>query len=218
VYRLLGGKNYQPKSLSGSYSFSYEAPYAVTPLTYNRAEDTSDTRVSYGRGTSEWCANCHEAMHSVFGSGFVHAAGVNIGSTIAAQYNSYKKSGDLTGNVATAYTSLVPFQLDNTSDIPTLRNATTSTAGPASNDRVTCLTCHRAHASCWDSISRWNNMSTFLTVAGDYPGTDVSGKGAIGEFAQGRTKAETQAGLYGRPVSVFATYQRSLCNKCHAKD
>jgi len=217
VYRLLGGKNYQPKSLSGSYAFSYDPFYAVSPIDYNRSESTSDSRVSYGKGVSLWCANCHEIMHTMFG-GYEHPVDQALASTIQANYNAYVKSGDFTGNIATAYTSLVPFQLDNQSDLTQLKNATTSTAGAASSDRVMCLSCHRAHASGWDSISRWNNSSTFLTVAGDYPGTDASGKGANGEFAQGRTKAEVQAAFYGRPANVFATYQRSLCNKCHLKD
>jgi hypothetical protein len=30
--------------------------------------------------------------------------------------------------------------------------------------------------------------------------------------------AETNAAYYDRPVTKFATYQRVLCNKCHAKD
>ncbi len=113
---------------------------------------------------------------------------------------------------------MVPFQIDNGTDLTQLRNLTTSKAGPQASDRVMCLSCHRAHASGWDSISRWNNKSTFLTVAGDYPGIDAGGNGAYGEYANGRTKAETQATFYGRPASIYATYQRSLCNKCHPKD
>jgi hypothetical protein len=62
-----------------------------------------------------------------------------------------------------------------------------------SDQSSTCLNCHAAHASGWDSISRWRNNSTFLTVAGDYPGSDAAGNGAYGEYANGRTKAETQA-------------------------
>jgi hypothetical protein len=60
--------------------------------------------------------------------------------------------------------------------------------------------------------------STFLTVAGAYPGTDAPGPGSNADYAQGRTQAEIQATFYGRPASVYATYQRSLCNKCHVKD
>jgi hypothetical protein len=38
------------------------------------------------------------------------------------------------------------------------------------------------------------------------------------QFARGRLGAETQAAYYDRPVAKFASYQRVLCNKCHAKD
>lgn len=217
VFRLLGGKNYQPKSLSGSYSFTYDPPFAVSPTDYNRSESSSDVRVSYGKGVSLWCANCHELAHPTFG-GYEHPVDQALASTVQATYNTYVKSGDLTGNIATAYTSLVPFQIDNSTDLTQLKNLLTSKAGPQTSDRVMCLSCHRAHASGWDSISRWNNRSTFLTIAGDYPGIDAAGNGAYGEYANGRTKAETQATFYGRPASRYATYQRSLCNKCHAKD
>jgi hypothetical protein len=219
VYRLLGGKSYQPKSLSGSYAFTYDPFFAVTPTDYNRSESAADVRVSYGKGVSLWCANCHELAHSLFG-GYEHPVDQALGSVgnISQNYNAYVKSGDLTGNIATAYTSLVPFQIDNSFDLTQLKNLVTSKAGPQTSDRVMCLSCHRAHASGWDSISRWNNKSTFLTVGGDYPGIDAAGNGAYGEYANGKTKAETQATFYGRPASMFATYQRSLCNKCHPKD
>jgi hypothetical protein len=218
AYRLLAGKNYQPKSLSGSYAFTFDSFIAVAPTVYNRSESSSDVRVAYGNNVSLWCANCHLQAHPTFG-GYEHPSdqALDSGPTFT-NYNAYVKTGDLTGNQATAYTSLVPFQMDQTTDIPTLMKAITSTAGPSSPDKVMCLSCHRAHASGWDSISRWNNKSTFLTVAGNYPGIDASGNGSYGEYANGRTMAEIQATFYGRPATVYATYQRSLCNKCHAKD
>ena len=77
----------------------------------------------------------------------------------------------------------------------------------------------RAHASGWDQAARWNNGYEMLVVNSQYPGTDATDPGAnSARAAQGRTQAETQAAYYGRPVTAFATYQRSLCNKCHAKD
>ena len=38
------------------------------------------------------------------------------------------------------------------------------------------------------------------------------------QVRRGRLAVETQAAYYDRPVTAFATYQRVLCNKCHAKD
>jgi hypothetical protein len=49
-----------------------------------------------------------------------------------------------------------------------------------------------------------------------YPGTDSTP--TVPQFARGRVAAETQAAYYDRPVTAFASYQRVLCNKCHAKD
>ena len=62
VYRILGGKGYQPKSLTGSFSFANDPMTAVVNSTYNRLETTGQTHVAYGQGSSEWCANCHGAM------------------------------------------------------------------------------------------------------------------------------------------------------------
>jgi hypothetical protein len=217
VYRLLGGKGYYPKSVGNADAFGYEAFIAVAPTDYNRSEAASDTRVAYGKDVSLWCANCHEQIHSAFSGG--HPSGQTLGPAGYDQnYNVYVKTGSLTGNSSTAFTSMVPFQTDNTTNLTTLKNATTSKAGPVYNDKVMCLTCHRAHASGWDSGTRWNVNSTFLTVAGAYPGTDAPGPGSNADYAQGRTQAEIQATFYGRPASVYATYQRSLCNKCHVKD
>ncbi|BEH09551.1 cytochrome c [Geobacter sulfurreducens subsp. ethanolicus] len=217
VYRLLGGAGYKPKSLSGGDAFMFAAPYAVAPNSYNRSEATSDTRVAYGRSMSLWCANCHGQMHTTFGT-LVHPADQNLGPFVAQIYNSYKKSGNLTGVVDTAFTSLVPFQSDNTHDLNALKAQTTSTAGPISTDRVMCLSCHRAHASGFDSMMRYGLGNEFMTVA-DASGNPVWPDPVTNAAqAQGRTVAETQQAYYGRPPTNFAPFQRVLCNKCHAKD
>jgi len=213
VFRLLGGLGYKPKSApADAPSFNYQAFFAVAPQDYNRSEAASDTRVAYGKGTSLWCANCHFEIHSMFG-GYEHATDVVMISEIRNNYNSYRKSGDLTGVPATAYTSLVPFQMDGTTDLTTLANAVSSTAGPASADRVTCFSCHRPHASGWDSIGRWNFKTTFIVYDGLWPGAS-----SPPDYAQGRSAGETRQAYFDRPPDRFATYQRSLCNKCHAKD
>ncbi len=231
VYRLLAGKNYQPKSLSGSFLFENDPPVAMAPATYNQLEDTAGhvVRVAYGNGMSLWCANCHGgstgAFHSsAYPGNLRHPTDMKFTSVEVANYNAYVKSGDLTGgNGATAYNSLVPFEEGAATRAALIANGNadstgTKTAGADSNSKVTCISCHRAHASAWDSATRWNVRATFVTMGGAYPGTNASGAGAYGENAQGRTQGETQGGYYGRSASVFATYQRSLCNKCHAKD
>ncbi len=224
VYRLLAGRGYQPGSVSGDFAFVEDPPYAVTPEDYNRKEDIADTRVAYGKGMSEWCENCHKNLHNEgMTSGLRHPAGsgARFSMEVAKNYNAYVRSGDLTGSVSTSYTSLVPFE-EGTSDRSILashaRSDGTYRNGVDNDCNVMCLTCHRAHASGWDHITRWNAQSEFLTVAGIYPGIDATGTNLAAVNSAGRTQAEIQATFYGRPANFFATYQRSLCNKCHSTD
>jgi hypothetical protein len=167
---------------------------------------------------SLFCANCHALMHSTFG-GIVHAADQNLGTYIAPIYNSYKMSGDVTNTDTTiSYNTLVPFSRDNIYSLATLSNWVNKANGPLSTDRIQCISCHRAHASGFDSMTRYGLGSTFMTVA-DTNGDPVWPDPVLHPVeAQGRTQAETQAAYYGRPATVFAAFQRVLCNKCHAKD
>jgi hypothetical protein len=141
-----------------------------------------------------------------------------LNTTVAGIYNTYITSGNLNGSHLAAYSSLVPFQSEDVTDIQQLLATTTSASGPTPNDKMTCLTCHRVHASGWDSITRWNMRGEFLTIGGSYPGIDSSSKGSTGEISTGKTSAEYKKALYDRDASKFASYQRSLCNKCHARD
>jgi hypothetical protein len=220
AYRLLGGIGYQPKSLSGSYAFAHGNPIiAVTPVDYNalEVEGINQVIVAYGRSVSLWCANCHAQMHTTFGT-IVHAADQPLGADVSLIYNKYKKSGDVTGNGTNAYFSLVPIQRDNWNTIATVRTYVGNTNSVLSSDRVMCLSCHRAHASGFDSMMRFGLGNEFITVA-DSAGTALWPDPVTNPAqAQGRTIAETQASYYGRPANVFAPHQRVLCNKCHAKD
>ncbi len=223
VYRLLAGKAYQPKYISGSYAFTADPPAAVCPVFYNREESSTDTRVAYGIGMSEWCQNCHSDMSKGPSTVMRHPAGNlrKFSNKIISNYNSYVASGNLGGNAVNSYTSMIPFEL-GTSDYNILKITANSDGldrnGPDTgkgNPNVMCLTCHRAHASGWDSMTRWNMKSQFLVYKGLYPGVDNN---SPIEFAQGRTSAEVQKTFYGRSVNTFSSYQRSLCNKCHTKD
>ena len=241
VYRLLGSAAYTQMSVTGMTAFASNPPVAVAPATYNRTESTTDTRVAYGTGMSEWCANCHVSIHNdnvnAANTALIHPSGSAAllsatandlagnanGTTIAAIYNAYKSSGDLTGAQATSYTSLVPYE-EGIKDLATLAshavNDGSITTGPSTGkENVMCLSCHRAHASGWSSMTRWNNKAEFLTLAGVYPGidaTDPEAKG--GQYNLGMTQAQVTAAMYDRPATKFAYAQRSLCNKCHAKD
>ena len=220
VYRLLGGKGYVTSFYDGA-PFTADPPAAVSPEEYNRTEDGSDTRVAYGKGMSEWCANCHPTLLGGSGGKKTHPAGSNVKFTavVATNYNAYVASGNLTGNSATSYSSMVPFEM-GTADYAQLKVATASsggrTAGPNTSSNVMCLSCHRAHASGWDHAMRWNTKSGFLVFNGGYPGVDDMT--VPSRLSQGRTRLETLKTFYDRPASAYATYQRSLCNKCHALD
>jgi len=220
VYRLLGGKGHVT-SLHDGAPFTADPPAAVSPEDYNRPEDRSDTRVAYGKGMSEWCANCHPVLLGGSGGKKTHPAGNNVKFTaiVAANYNAYVASGNLTGNSATSYSSMIPFEM-GTADYARLKSTAGSsggqTAGPDASANVMCLSCHRAHASGWDHATRWNMKTGFLVINGEYPGVDDMT--VPPRISQGRTRAETRKTFYERPASRYASYQRSLCNKCHAKD
>ncbi len=222
VYRMLGGKNYQPKYLSG-FTFINDPPAAVAPDTYNRAESSTQTRVAYGSGMSEWCVNCHSAMetgHAIVSSGtstVPHPVGslAKLGSTMSTNYNMYVKTGVLTGIVNTSFLSLVPFE-EGTSDYPTLkahaRSDDSYLYGPDSaSSQVMCLTCHRAHASGWDYATRWNTNTNYIVYNGFYSQDSQ----AYQPYGQGRTEPEAQKAYYDMRASRFALNQDTLCHKCH---
>jgi hypothetical protein len=220
VYRLLAGAGYTKDGVTFPGN-----PAAKVPSSYNRTEATTQTRTAYGLATTgghatwgNWCGTCHPDMHS--SGNYVHPVDEDLDSDIALIYNSYKKTGDMTGTIADSFTSLVPFVTGsgNYADLAALAvNNNTQLGGPASTgDQVSCLSCHRAHASGWEYALRWNMEGEFMTYNGQYPGTDTTP--TVPQFARGRLGAETQAAYYDRPVTTFATYQRVLCNKCHAKD
>jgi hypothetical protein len=242
VYRLLAGANYSQMSYSNTTPFTANPPTAIAPSTYNRTEAVTDTRVAYGAGMSEWCANCHKAIHNDVvhgttpttlihpaGNGAVLSATANdlvgnaAGTTIAALYNAYKKSGDLTGTQASSYDSLVPYE-EGTTDRVTLsghaKNDGSVTTGPSTGaENVMCLSCHRAHASGFSSMTRWSNVAELIAVDGEWPGTGaVSANAADAKWHYGMTQAQYKAAMYDKPASRYAYAQRSLCNKCHAKD
>lgn len=221
AYRILGGIGYVPKSYVGGPAFTQNPMIAAVNSSYNRTENATSTRVAYGKRSSEWCANCHNAMHSGVSTvpgALVHPTGETLGSEIAGNYNAYKKSGDLTGSSTNSYTSLVPFQNDNYDSNNTLSSFRSSIVGPGSSDRVVCQSCHRSHASAFNSMLRWSYGNEFMTVADSAGAAAYPDPTANPAQAQGKTTAETQRAYYERPASTFAPYQRVLCNKCHAKD
>ena len=220
VYRMLGGKGYQPRSLTGNYAFVNDPPDAVAPDQYNRTESSTQTRIAYGVGMSEWCRNCHPNMHTAAAPGhtnLLHAAGnaAKLGSEMARTYNSYIKTGDLSGTADLSYLSLVPYE-EGTRDYSVLKahaqSDNTFLAGPDGiAAQVTCLSCHRAHASGWDGMTRWNTKTDYIVFNGLYA---QEGE-AYQPYGQGRTETEATRAYYDFPAAKFGVNQDMLCNKCH---
>ena len=133
-------------------------------------------------------------------------------------YNSYVSSGDRTGKTGSSYTSLVPFE-SGTTDYQTLKALANSdgsvNSGATGSANVMCLSCHRAHASAWDYLARWNLRGEMIMYDGKFPGSDNDAPASV---SQGRTTDDTRKGLYDRLPGSFGAYQRGLCSKCHAKD
>lgn len=223
VYRMLGGRAYQPKSLTGNFAFLNDPPIAVAPPDYNRAEALSQTRVAYGSGMSEWCQNCHTTMHTIASSSTsstpqLHPVGsaARLGFTDSSYYNTYIKTGDLSGSAATSFLSLVPFEEGTTNyDVLKMHAKSDNTylGGPDStNAQVMCLSCHRAHASGWDSAMRWNTKTDLIVSNGFYAQEGQT----FQPYGQGRTEIEAQMANYELKVNRFAVNQDTLCHKCHA--
>ena len=224
VYRLLGAAGY---GQNGTGIVFQGVPAAKVNSTYNRTEASTQTRVAYGNKTSQghvswgkWCATCHEEMHSE--ENYVHPVDESLGSEVALNYNQYVKTGDMTGSKANSFSSLVPF-VENESDYAKLALHAVNSGnqeGPTSSDRVSCLSCHRAHASGMMYGLRYDIEYEFMTKGGMYISKEnplVTGSRAPVQ-RRGRTENEWKASYYDRPATAFATYQRVLCNKCHQKD
>ena len=200
-YRLLGGIGYSGGSQSSGVTFKHPAPGAAADSQNWTESDSNHT--AYASGMSEWCSNCHPDFLSGKSK---HPAGNNatLTSTIIFNYNSYMKTGDITGTQANAYLALVPFEL-GTVDIWSLDPS--STSGPNYGANVMCLTCHRAHASAFQDSGRWDFGTTFIADSHPKPGDG----GAAGN--DGRNS------YYGRDmVSEFGLHQKQFCNKCHLLD
>jgi hypothetical protein len=228
VYRILGGVGYQPKSLTGNFAFTAPAPDAVVPSTYNRLESSGQTHVAYGKGMSEWCANCHTSMlENGFTSGMkglVHPAGnsAKLTAAIAANYNAYVSSGKMTNTDPTkAYSTLVPFELgtnDYTVLAPLAVNTDTKDQSAGVSSNVACVSCHRAHASAFESATRTYLGNEFITVSDSTGAAAYDGSTTEGKINTGYTVAEQTQAYGGRAAAWFGPYSRNQCNKCHAKD
>jgi hypothetical protein len=203
-FRLLYGSGAGPVYAGGRYSFGEDAPLAKgnsrRTLKDTSGEETNSAHTIYKSGMSLWCANCHENFHSDNTTNFVHPEEHLNG--LADAYNAYVSTDDQASGVqATSYWGLVPFEAVDV-DLGTA-NSGNYTLGPAANDEVMCLTCHRAHASAFTDAGRWDFNVTF--IAESHP-----------MLTDGGADPEDIDNMYYD--YTFVANQRSLCNKCHTKD
>jgi cytochrome c553 len=190
-------------TIAGNYRLLKNLAAAPTAVTAGFGE-TDTSHPAYGENMSEWCGTCHGAY--INDSHRHPAANAEFLNGQATTYNAYVATGDYTGDPTTSFLQFVQFERQET-DIPTLLAGVTSTAGPDSSDNVMCLTCHRAHASAFNNITRWDTETEFLAH---------SVPNALNLTQMG---AAPNSAYYGRDMEAeFGEYQRGLCNKCHVKD
>jgi len=172
----------------GLFQFTAPAPDAIGVALGSGAQPESQTNhTAYNGGMSAWCGNCHGDFHNASNENF-HPSGEAING-LAGIYNEYNGTGDQTGGLpATAYLPAVPFE------DPSM--TVSSTAGPSGDSEVSCITCHRSHATSGPDAGRWDFLVTVLEEDGV-----ASGSYAI-----------------PNPYQAQTAEQRSLCNKCHNKD
>jgi hypothetical protein len=123
---------------------------------------------------------------------------------LSNKYNAYSSSSNNTNSKGTAYLFLVPFE-SGSKDASSLDSL--SMSGPGFNANVMCLSCHRAHASAFRAIGRWDFDAERLNES--HP--------AVGDT--GAADSDVLRSYYGIDITAkFGDKQRSLCNKCHMND
>lgn len=208
TFRLLGGAGYTGGQLASGITFTNAAPIAeASSFGWN---ETDSNHTAYGSGMSEWCGNCHGGFLNASTGGVAgkHPAGRNakINVEIANNYNSYVATQNRHGSPANAYLALVPFEVD-TASTSLLDPSSSSGPGSGGDANVMCLTCHRAHASAFSNMGRWDFATTF--IADSHPKAGDGGASGL----------DILHSYYGRDMlSKFGEKQRQLCNKCHGKD
>jgi len=197
-FRLLGDSGYKYET------FTYDAPIAL-------ANGSNGAYTRYGKGMSEWCANCHTQY---LASATKHPVSTVFGATQATNYNSYVATGNFTGSQTTAYEDLVPFEYFNNglggiNNNLFLTGLLTTPVGPTTNvSQVMCLTCHRAHASAHNNAGRWDFETEYIAESAALESPDVPASAVV----------YYEDGVAIDIATKFGDYQRSLCNKCHVQD
>lgn len=180
-FRMLHGRG---PVQAGTYSFVAPAPVAMG-VALDGAGESVANHTAYQSGWTQWCGNCHGDYHEENGT-WRHPSGVGLPQDLVTQYNRYLgDAGSNDGTRATAYLPQVPFEDPGVTP--------GSSAGPTAWSRVSCMTCHRAHASSAPAAGRW-----------DFRVTRLAADGIV-------------SGSYPLPNPYPGPEQGSLCQKCHAE-
>lgn len=183
-YRLLYGAGDHAEA--GNFNYTQAAPVAIGLALDAGIVETDANHIAYNSGMSAWCSNCHGNFHNNDAQ-YRHPSGVGMSSVIQNIYNLYAGTmNQVGGSAVTAFIADVPFE------DPDMTIA--STAGPDGNSKVSCISCHRAHATSGQNSGRWDFNITFYHDDG------------------------VESGAYVMPQTYNSPNQRSLCNKCHNKD
>jgi len=156
--------------------------------------ETNTNHNVYQDNYAEWCGTCHADAHNAGAQ--IHPTGGVMNANIRAIYDAYTGSDDCVGVPAPCGDGTQDNTNSYLSLVPfedTTRTLTGDNSGPGTNSLVTCVSCHRAHGTSGPDGGRWDFNVTALEEDGSVSGT------------------------YALP-NPYGAGQRSLCNKCHAKD
>jgi hypothetical protein len=88
----------------------------------------------------------------------------------------------------------------------------------STSNNVACLSCHRAHATGFESMLRFFYLNEFMTVADATNAAIYDTSTTENKINYGYDTIQQTNAYNGRPATLFGGYARSQCNKCHAKD
>jgi hypothetical protein len=196
AYRLLGGQGYDGGRQARGFIFLNPAPVAKpSASTFGDWMPESDVNhPNYISGMSEWCTNCHSGY--LTDTSLSHPAGPMARLKDLSNYyrQSVKKANNDDGPAAD-YDFLVPFERGE-------GGLGGMSEGPNMSANVMCLTCHRAHASPFKSIGRWD-----LKIRTGLANSPVL-KSPEGPHA-----------YYGHSITNrYGKRKKTLCVMCHAVD
>ncbi len=180
-FRMLWGAG---QSTADGFLFTSAAPLAEGIDIHTQTESPT-SHTAYQSGWTDWCANCHGDYHEG-AAAFEHPGDDNM-SGYQNGYNDYDgPSNPYDGDYSSAYLPEVPIE-DPSMTVD-------GTVGAFGSSRLSCMTCHRAHATSGPGAVRWD------------PNVVRLGDDGVISFS------------YPIPNPYGDPEQRGLCVKCHYQE